>query len=327
MMRLCAALLLLCTVVGCVATDANDEPGFQLADDFWKHWGDGKAELAGYRLDYPRYGAPREGVAVTIFVTETFSESAGIKHEDRRRPESDTFPAIKLNLMQDFPTGIYDYNMMTSAFVDLRDGTTAKLSFSSQEWCGHAYSQLRFGDRTIDYRSHSYFDGEGDQERALPAEAGLSEDVLLLWARGLAGPRLAPGESKRMPALRSLEHARLGHVAMAWRSATFSRSEGVESIEVPAGTFEVERLSVELDAGKATRLYPPGRGEVVEGGRLWTFWVERAAPHRLIRWSRSDGLSAELLASERLPYWSMNGPGLERELERLGLTPRAPKMP
>ena len=29
------------------------------AQDFWKHWGDGQAELSGYRLTQPRYGAAR----------------------------------------------------------------------------------------------------------------------------------------------------------------------------------------------------------------------------------------------------------------------------
>ena len=29
--------------------------------DFWASWGDGKAELSGYRLTMPRYGQPHEG--------------------------------------------------------------------------------------------------------------------------------------------------------------------------------------------------------------------------------------------------------------------------
>ena len=31
--------------------------------EFWSHWGDGKAELAAYDLTYPRYGSEREGSA------------------------------------------------------------------------------------------------------------------------------------------------------------------------------------------------------------------------------------------------------------------------
>ncbi|HNF59796.1 MAG TPA: hypothetical protein PLN89_09495, partial [Elusimicrobiota bacterium] len=36
-------------------------------DAFWKHWGDGQAEVAGYDLVFPRYGHPRRGVAVAVF--------------------------------------------------------------------------------------------------------------------------------------------------------------------------------------------------------------------------------------------------------------------
>jgi hypothetical protein len=31
------------------------------ADEFWTHWGDGRAELSGYRLVQPRDGAKRTG--------------------------------------------------------------------------------------------------------------------------------------------------------------------------------------------------------------------------------------------------------------------------
>lgn len=317
----------LACILATACVSADEATAFRLADGFWEHWGDGRAELAGYELSYPRYGAARDGSAVTIFVTETFSESARVKHEDPDRAESDTFPVIKLNLMQDFPTGIYDYNLMTSAFVDLRTGAPTKLAFSSQEWCGQAYSQLLFDADAVRYTSHSYFDGEGDQRRELEARSGLSEDFLLLWARGLAGPAVEPGGSVTLPLLRSLEQVRLGHVALDWREATFRRARGGETIEVPAGRIEVERLDVELAAAGAERLYPPGRGEMREEPRSWSFWVERAAPHRLVRWTRSDGLEARLIASDRLPYWSMNGPGLERELKRLGLAPRDPRTP
>ena len=217
--------------------------------------------------------------------------------------------------------------MMTSTFVDLRDGMPTKVAFSAQEWCGQAYSQLLFDDDGVRYTSHSYFDGEADEQRTLERGEGLAEDALLHWARGLAGPQLQPGESARVELLRSLEHARLGHVAVDSRAATLTRSQAKERVEVPAGRFEVDRLTVELDAGRAMRLYPPGRGEAIEGARSWTFWVESDAPHRLVRWSRSDGLDAKLLASDRMPYWSLNGNGLERELARLGLAPRPERAP
>ncbi|HEX8953647.1 MAG TPA: hypothetical protein VF945_17440, partial [Polyangia bacterium] len=59
------------TLLRCAAMCATlVASGAARADDFWKVWGDGKAELDGYALVEPRYGQPREGTAVAIFVTE-----------------------------------------------------------------------------------------------------------------------------------------------------------------------------------------------------------------------------------------------------------------
>ena len=45
---------------------------------------------------------------------------------------------LKLNSVRDFQTGIYHYNVMTSVFARVAAGwPIAKVSFSSQEWCGH----------------------------------------------------------------------------------------------------------------------------------------------------------------------------------------------
>ena len=108
---------------------------------FWKTWADGQAEIASYDLVYMRYGHPRKGVAVSIFVTESFSNAARVKADPGKHPDADVFPVMKLNLVEDFQTGVYDYNEQTSSFVGLApiagrsSGTLAKVSFSSQEWC------------------------------------------------------------------------------------------------------------------------------------------------------------------------------------------------
>jgi len=78
------------------------------AADFWKHWGDGRAELNGYRLTQPRYGALRSGSAVLIFVTEDFSDEWRVKTESRAGAPSGVYPVLKLNLLRQFQTGIYD---------------------------------------------------------------------------------------------------------------------------------------------------------------------------------------------------------------------------
>lgn len=286
-------------------------------DAFWKHWGDGRAELSGYDLAYPRYGAIRHGKAVAIFVTETFAGDDRVKHERGDRPESLRYPVMKLNLVQDFPTGIYDYNMMTSVFIALAPahgrgaGSPTKVSFSSQEWCGHVYAQLLFDEKKVRHEVHSYFDGEADREDALdyPAD-GISEDALLPWARGFGGPALAPGDTRTVRLLRSLEQSRLRHREPAWVKAVLSRAAATETVEVPAGTFEARRYDVEPDPSAAFDQF-----------FAWSIWVEDVSPHRIVRWTRADGVEARLLASERSAYWEMNGPEHAAAPKRLGLAP------
>ena len=282
---------------------------------FWKHWGDGQAELSGYDLTFPRYGQLRRGVAVTIFVTEPFSSSARVKADPGKHPAADEFPAMKLNLIEDYQTGIYDYNDMTSTFVALAPvngrpaGSPVKISFSSQEWCGHTYRQLLFDANNIRSVSHSYFDGEGDRQgpMAYPVD-GISEDQLLLWARGQAGPRLAPGEKREVQLLMSLQAARQQHVPLEWRRAQLSRSASQHQLSVAAGRFAVEVWSASVP-GAITR----------------SIYIEAAQPRRIVRWESSNGERADLLGSGRMKYWEMNREGYESALQKLGLSRRPPR--
>lgn len=300
---------------GAPAGGRASEPEF--GEAFWSRWGDGQAEVAAYDLTLVRYGEERRGVAVAIFVTETFSNRVRVKADPGKHPAADEFPVLKLNLVQDFPTGLYDYNLMTSVFTalvpvnGLPAGAATKVSFSAQEWCGHVWHQLLFGPSEVRSAAHSYFDGEADRQETLPLpQEGLSEDALLSWARGFAGPVLTPGETRSIPLLDALRCSRFRHEAPAWRTARLSRSAGSRSVTVPAGTFEVETWEA-----------------TVAGGRSWSILVEATPPHRIVSWTHSEGESAELLKLERLKYWEMNGPGLESQLSRLGLGTRPPRTP
>jgi len=307
----------------CVAGDRGFAAGPATAnaptygDPFWSFWGDGKGELAGYDLTFPRYGELREGVAVTVFVTETFSNSLRVKSDPGKHPKPDEFPVMKLNLVRDFPTGIYDYNLMTSAFVALEPvngrpaGSATKVAFSSQEWCGLVYSQLSFDDASARLVSHSYFDGEADQQRTIEApNDAISLDCLPLWARGFAGPVLAPGEKRTVRTVGSLVTTRLLHQPLELGQAMLARAAEKEMRVVRAGRFEVERYTA-----------------TVTGGPTLTYWVETAKPHRIVEWMSTDGEHAQLLASDRLKYWELHDLGGVKYLARLGLTPRGLRMP
>ena len=277
-------------------------PGW--AQDFWAHWGDNKAELNGYRLTQPRYGSPRPGTAVFIFVTEDFSDTLRVKADPGKHPASDVYPVMKLNAVREFQTGIYGYQVMTSTFLRVAPGwPVAKVSFSSQEWCGNVYHHLLPRNGRVGGIFHSYFDGEADgsDDLELP-DGGVFEDALPILVRGWNGAYLKPGESRSVAFLPSLLRARLEHRKLAWGKAQVARAAEVTSLAVPAGRFKVYAWTVE-----------------VEGGGKLTYEVEAEPPYRLVRFTGGGGEEGALLGSKRLAYWTLNHPGDEKALRDLGL--------
>ncbi len=279
------------------------------AQDFWKHWGDGKAELNGYRLVQPRYGSPRAGTAVYVFVTEDFSDALRVKADPGKHSKGEVFPVMKLNAVRHFQTGIYDYDVMTSTFLRVARGwPVAKVSFSSREWCGQVWHQLIPRAGRLSGLFHSYFDGEADGTDALEMPAdGVLEDALPILLRGWNGEYLKPGESRTVPFLPSLLHARLEHKPLAWTTAKVMRSTATSVVRAPAGAFTVSVYEV----------------EVADGRRL-TFAFEAQAPYRLVRQAGPGSEELLLLGSTRLAYWTLNHPGGEAYLKQLGLKPFAP---
>jgi len=274
--------------------------GSASAEDFGQYWHDGLAELDGYRLSVDRYGQTREGYAVMIYVTEPFSDSKRVKVNDHTRNPSDVVDVLKLNLVRDFQTGIYDYNTMTSVFVRASDFDPLKVTFSSAEWCGHVYSEMVFRDR-IDGFFSSYFEDESGSFQIDRQRNAVSEDNLFILLRGLRGEFLAAGQSRKILLLPSAYHSRLTHRPVEYIEATISRAKGTEQTAVPAGSFETARYDV--SAGK---------------DRSGSFWIEAAYPHRIVRWSLAPDVG-ELTGTARLKYWSLNGNGDERYLEEIGL--------
>jgi len=274
------------------------------AQDFWRHWGDGKAELNGYALEQPRYGTLRDGKAILVFVTEDFSDSLRVKADPGRHAASDVYPVLKLNAVREFRTGIYDYHVMTSTFLRVAPGwPVAKVSFSSQEWCGHVWHQIAPRGGKLTGLFHSYFDGEADGADDLPLpKDGVLEDALPVLLRGWSGEYLKAGESRAVPFLPSLLWARLHHRPLAWTTATITRAASPGSVRVGAGRFAVTAYTV----------------ETAEGRKLG-FEIEAVAPYRLVRQTGPDGEELSLRGSTRLPYWQLNAPGGERHRKELGL--------
>ncbi len=297
--------------IGCAAG-----PGGAVEPTFDAWWHDGRAELDGYHLVESRYGAPRRAQAVMVFVTEPFSASRHVKLDDPSKHPGDLVDVLKLNLVRDFQTGIYDYNTMASLFVRTADFEPVKLSFSSAEWCGHVYEELNFAAHSVARQTFSYFEGESGGATVARPTGGIVEDALYVLVRGLRGPWLKPGERRRLPFLSSPFVRRLSHQPMSWGTATVSRRARGAHVSVPAGTFEADVYDVATSDGRTGR-----------------FEVERAYPHRIVRWRWSRPMggdrdrflgaieTGELSGTLRARYWELNRPGDERYLQALGLEP------
>jgi hypothetical protein len=277
--------------------------------EFNTHWNDWKAELDGYRLVQPRYGEPREGWSVMVWVMEPLSASKHVKLDHPEENKKDLVTVLKLNLLKKFTTGIYDYSLMLSVFspIIFDDKATSpaahrplKVTFSEQDWCGQTFHQLDSRGSTLESEVRSYFESEGDaRERIAVADDTLLEDELWVRLRGLTRP-LLPGTYGVVPSLAS---ARLSHTKLALGTLEVRRAAERESITVPAGTFLTTRYDLVLK-------WSDGRPNVSR-----KVWIETAYPRRVIAWSAdAPGLNGnepvqergELTGSLRDTYWEHN---------------------
>ena len=277
---------------------------------FWQHWGDGKAELSGYRVTTERYGQSRQARVVLVYVTEPMDSRVWVKDDSGRVPKRFVVPVLKLNHMLTFRTGIYPYSVMTSTFapVDPYQGRAAlspvKIALSAQEWCGHVYQRISPEPSAFSREIRSYFWQEGDRSGRVRVPKGtLYEDALLIQLRELKSAFHGGRTRWQGHVVPTIWQARKSHRALAPRAASIRR-ETVNS-SVGAGAKSTRRITRFLLKYKdaATR----------------TFLVERRPPRRILGWQDSRGEQATLLKTVRLPYWQLNRLGDERYLKRLGL--------
>ncbi len=178
--------VLLCLMAwGC--THISSQNDSELAPEFAEYWYAGNAELTRYTLEQARYGEIHDGEAVLIFVTEDFLTDKQVKFEGGERGEN-VKSVLKLNATRKFYTGIYPYSMMTSVFSPVDGSKTLKVTTTSQEWCGHTFSQLNLKRNRYQGVLHSYFMDEGDQQFSV-------NDVLLedeIWTRIRLDPDKLP---------------------------------------------------------------------------------------------------------------------------------------
>ena len=247
----------------------------QLSQTFKNHWFDGFAEISSYELTQSRYGQQRIGKAVLIFVTEDFLTKEQVKANQKSKT---TIPVLKSNRTKNFLTGIYPYSIMSSSFSSLRKKhPLIKTVASIQEWCGQSYLQLNAREKENTLISHSYFEGEADQNLTLPKT--ISEDEL--WNLIRFNPKNLPvGEFYLLP---SLEIIRLNHIEPKAVKATASLQAGNYTLYIPS----LQRsLSIQFD---------PNFPYTIEG------WEEKY-DHKGEQYTST----AKRIHTERRQYWQEN---------------------
>lgn len=283
-----------------------DEPEGAASSAFWDHWGDGRAELTSYRGEIVRYGEPREAHAVLVYVTEPHDRTRWIK--DDSAGESKRVEVMKLNRSMKFQTGVYPYAVMTSVFSPVADWGRArfqptKITMNSQEWCGNVSQALWPGPDRFLRDLQTYFADEQEGRRTVETPDGtLYQDALPIQLRELDG-EFNDGEDWSGTLVPSLWHSRRAH-------------ESLEPVEAT-----IERSTTTVDGREATRFV------LAYDGTKVTYDIGAEYPHRLLRWSHSDGSHLELVDSARKPYWRQNRPGDEQKRKSFGLPPRAYNFP
>lgn len=262
------------------------------------HWHQGKAEITSYHLEQARYGEVRRGDAVAIFVTEDFSRERHVKLDNPAAAGDDRVGILKLNLTKTFNTGVYPYSMMTSVFTptDTSEGTL-KVTTSSQEWCGHTFTQLNRKGAGYHFEERSYFESEGDVNVDL--DTSLTEDGL--WTLMRLAPSVLPvGDVELLPGTMYL---RLSHA-----KPTPRRAKASLTADPSKPRLMVYRLE-----------YPDLR-------RTLSVHIQRDFPHAIESWeetypSRGQMLTTRATLNKRifLDYWGRNSLADEALRDTLGL--------
>ena len=216
-------------------------------NDFNAYWYAGKAEITSYDYQINRYDEPRKGYAVFVFVTEPFSKSKQVKLDDASKAGDDNVNVLKLNALQRFQTGIYDYSMMTSLFTPIDLGTfphSLKSNTTVQDWCGQVFSQLNWkgGDKYATHQ-YSYFETEGD--KSPDTEGVLLEDEIFTRLR-INPASLPTGTIKVIP---NLTYSRIRHKPIEGMNAQIEIKEGSSGTKICNLIYESKRrLEVTFEA-------------------------------------------------------------------------------
>lgn len=279
-------VLLILTLTSCQKNQAEksddqikttEQKVYDLSGEFKAHWFDGKAEVASYALTQMRYGEAREGHAVLIFVKEPFLYNEQVKANSSSEL---SFDVMKLNTTKTFNTGIYPYSIMQSTFSPLSiDEHAVKISASTQEWCGQTYMQLNNRD-DFEITSHSYFEGEADQNLHLE-ETTLENEI---WTKLRINPtEIQTGNQNIIP---DFSYIRLNHI--------------------PTKAYEAELIQEQKQDTLLTKFV------YKDLDRILNIYQSVSFPFEILKWEEKTSeadknfTQAVLQKSIRIDYWNKN---------------------
>ncbi|HLV43145.1 MAG TPA: hypothetical protein VKY37_12765 [Brumimicrobium sp.] len=256
----------------------------------------GQAEIATYTLSKARYEENHPGESVLIFVTEPFLNKRQVK-ADHPTPDN-SVNVLKLNRIDRFNTGIYDYSQFTSVFtpVDIEKAKyPLKITMGSQDWCGQSFTQVN-NKSGFSYEHRSYFSSEGDT--SLQLEYAYAGDNMMNLAR--MSPDLLPlGDFTILPSMHYLRTS-----------------------QKEIKNYYANGMIEETDDGYVYTY------DIPELKRNVKFYISSKNQFRISKWEESyptvfDGVvrtsTYELKAVKYLPYWELNNAGSIHLREELNL--------
>ncbi|NNC84253.1 MAG: hypothetical protein HKN79_11815 [Flavobacteriales bacterium] len=271
--------------------------------EFNAYWYAGKAEITTYDLEQARYGEIHPGKSVMVFVTEDFLINEQVKKE--QVSDKPATSVIKLNKIDRFTTGIYDYSTMLSTFTPVDRYSypfSLKTTFSSQDWCGQSFMQVNRRGEGYQALVRSYFEAEGDKNVIL--DSSLLEDEI--WTLARLDPMALPqGDITIIP---SSQQFRLRHQPLAPVEA-----EAKMTLQVRDDSSEQYIYTVDFESGRQLKIF-----------------MQSVFPYRIYGWEEKVksgfGTEAQWLTTKatmdksiKSSYWGQNNKADAELRESLGL--------
>jgi hypothetical protein len=256
---------------------------FAYPNEFWAHWQPDKAEVSVYDVVLPRKHQYRKATATAVFNIDRFSRSRRVATSRQLGP--DVWPAMKMHVLRKYTARAGD-SLTAFAILDEVDGQPAgaasRIDYANWSLSGTIWRQLLPNGRQATLAWHVATEEEADGlgTRTFGDQNNVPEDCLPIAARRIGWPILRLGETGLYNVISSIEHAGV-HNDRGATAVHLSLTSQRRTTVVPAGSFRTHTFKA---------VWP-------RNVRNKTWDVEADPPHRIVRWTSSEGESANLVSS------------------------------